>query len=405
MSRMLRVMFANGLFERKPHAGGGAGGYARAEGRGARGRHREHRAAEERRRRAAAAPRRLHSIAVIGPERRGGAHRRRRQFAGASELRGRLRSTASASGPATGCRWPMRWASPSPARTPARIRPRHARLRRGSRGPARKADVAIVVVGNAPSIESEGFDRKTLGLPAGQDELIQAVAKANTNTIVVINAGSPVAMDPWLDQVPAVLNVVRRAGRRPRHRRRAVRRLQPVRQTAGHLPEEMKDTPAWGHYPGENMHIEYAEGIYVGYRHFDKREHRAAVPVRPRPVVHQIRLQRSQGDARQDRPGQPVQVSLKVRNSGPRAGAEVVQLYVRDVKSSLDRPLKELKAFERVELKPGEARTVAFKLDKSALSYFDPAKKSWVAEPGAFEVQVGSSSRDIKLKGSFELAQ
>jgi len=102
-------------------------------------------------------------------------------------------------------------------------------------------------------------------------------------------------------------------------------------------------------------------------------------------------------------PNQPVQVSLNVRNSGPRDGAEVVQLYVHDVQSTVDRPVKELKAFRKIVLKSGQTQTVSFTLDKTAMAFYDPAKKDWVAEPGVFEILVGASSRDIRLKTSFDL--
>ena len=101
----------------------------------------------------------------------------------------------------------------------------------------------------------------------------------------------------------------------------------------------------------------------------------------------------------------PVQVKLRVRNTGSTAGAEVVQLYLHDVKASVDRPVKELKGFQRVYLKPGETQTVSFTLDASAMSFFSPTQKAWVAEPGAFEVLAGTSSRDIRLRGKFELVR
>ena len=104
-------------------------------------------------------------------------------------------------------------------------------------------------------------------------------------------------------------------------------------------------------------------------------------------------------------PGQTVQVRVQVRNTGARPGAEVVQLYIRDMKSSVDRPVKELKAFRKVVLKPGETQPVSFTLDKSAMAFYDIAKRDWVAEPGAFEILVGGSSRDIRLKATFELTK
>jgi len=269
---------------------------------------------------------------------------------------------------------------------------------------ARKSDVALLFMGDGPKIESEGFDRKSLNLPAGQDELIRAVAKANRNTVVVLNVGSPVLMNAWLSQVPALVNAWF-PGQEGGHAVADV--LFGDVNPSGKLPvtflKEEKDSSAYGHYPGENSVVEYAEGIYVGYRHFDKHSIQPLFPFGfglsyTRFAFSDLKVSPAKAGA-----DQPAEVSLKLANMGQRAGAEVVQLYVSQVKSSLDRPVKELKGFERVELRPGEARTVAFKLYQSALSYFDPARQSWVAEPGTFEVQVGSSSRDIKLKATFEL--
>jgi beta-glucosidase len=270
---------------------------------------------------------------------------------------------------------------------------------------ARKSDVAVVFVGYSPELESEDFDRTTMDLPAGQDELIAAVAAANPKTVVVVVAGAPVTMTKWIGRVPTVLMQFY-GGQEAGHGIADV--LFGAASPSGKLPvtfpKRFSDSPAYGNYPGNDLHVNYAEGIYIGYRGFDKRK------VDPLFAFgHGLSYTRFTYSNLQVTPkagaGKPVEVSLQLRNSGSHEGAEAVQLYLRDVKSSVDRPLKELKRFRRVNLKPGETQNVAFTLDQAAMSFYDPARKDWVAEPGTFEVWVGSSSQDIRLKGSFELTR
>ena len=271
---------------------------------------------------------------------------------------------------------------------------------------ARRSDAAIIVVGYSSKLESEGFDRPSMDLPAGQDELIEAVAAANQNTIVVIVAGAPVTMTKWIGRVPAVVEAWY-GGQEAGHAIGDV--LFGAQNPSGKLPvtfpKQWSDSPAYGHYPGENLHVAYEEGVYVGYRGFDKRN------VEPLfPFGHGLSYTKFDYSGLKIAPakvaaGKQVVVTARVRNSGSRAGVEVVQLYVHDVRSSVDRPVQELKGFRRVALEPGEARNVSFTLDQSALSFYSSAKDEWVAEPGAFEVWIGASSRDIRLKGTFALTR
>jgi beta-glucosidase len=272
-------------------------------------------------------------------------------------------------------------------------------------GLAAKADVAVVFAGYSPETEQEMADR-TLSLPAGQDELIQAVAKANKRTVVVLNAGGPVLMNRWLAQVPAVLMAWypgQEAGRAPT----AV--LFGDANPSGKLPvtflKRWEDSAAFGNYPGLNLTVDYAEGIYVGYRHSDKKNIEPLFPFGHGLSYTTFAYSDLKVSPAKAAPGQPVEVSLSVRNTGSVAGAEVVQIYLRDVQFSVDRPVKELKAFQRTMLKPGETQVVTLTLDQSAMSFYDETKKEWVAEPGLFEVQAGASSRDIRLKAEFELTQ
>ena len=279
-----------------------------------------------------------------------------------------------------------------------------ATLRAGAVELARKSEAAIVVVGYSTKLESEGFDRASMDLPDGQDELIQAVAAANPNTIVVMVAGAPVAMTKWIGSVAGVVQAWY-GGQEAGHAIGDI--LFGVQSPSGKLPvtfpRQLADSPAYAGYPGENLRLHYADGIYVGYRGFDKGN------IEPLfPFGYGLSYTTFDYSGLKITPGKlaaggRVQVTLKVRNSGTRAGAEVVQLYVHDVKPSVDRPLKELKGFERVMLRAGESREVSFTLDKAALAYFSAEKDDWVADPGAFEAWLGASSRDIRLKGSFEL--
>jgi beta-glucosidase len=268
---------------------------------------------------------------------------------------------------------------------------------------AAKSDAAIVVIGLNDEWESEGHDRADLDLPGRQVELIERVAAANPRTIVVVNAGAPIRME-WLARVPAVVQLWY-AGQETGHALADV--LTGDVNPSGRLPQtwprRIEDTPAFLHYPGENGRVVYGEGLFMGYRYYDAKQ------VEPLfPFGHGLSYTRfSYTDLRLARasvaPGEPVEVELEVTNTGARAGQEVVQLYVRDLVSRLLRPEQELRAFAKLSLEPGETKTVEFTLDARALSYWDPDRQAWVAEPGEFELRAGASSRDIRARARFTL--
>jgi beta-glucosidase len=270
---------------------------------------------------------------------------------------------------------------------------------------ASSSDAAVIVVGRSAKIESEDFDIKSLDLPAGQDDLIEAVARTNKNTVVVINAGGPVIMSRWLDQVPALLDMWY-GGQEGGNAIADV--LFGGANPSGKLPvsfvKQLKDSPSYGNYPGENLRVKYAEGIYVGYRFFDTKKIDPLFPFGYGLSYTKFDYSDLKLSTDKVAHGQPVEVSLSVRNSGSRAGAEVIELYLHDAHSKVERPIQELKGFRRVSLEPGGTQVVSFTLDQSAMSYYSTEKKVWTAEPGEFDVLIGSSSRDIKLKGSFDLA-
>lgn len=262
---------------------------------------------------------------------------------------------------------------------------------------ASRADVAIVVVGRYFGNEHEGADVKTMDLPTGQDELIEAVEKANPHTVVVLNTGDPVTMTKWIDSTPALLDMWY-GGQEGGW---ALAEIlfgdeSPSGKLPVTLPKRFEDCPCYGHYPGKGLNVDYAEGIYVGYRYYDTRQVNPQFPFGfglsyTNFAYTDLTVQPASG--RWD-------VSFDLRNAGNRAGAEVVELYVHENNPKIDRPVHELKGFERVELQPGESKTVHLTLDRSAFSYWDPAKRAWTMDPGKFEIQVGSSSRDILLRST-----
>jgi beta-glucosidase len=279
-------------------------------------------------------------------------------------------------------------------------------LRNEAVNAAAKADAAVIVVGRSPKLESEGFDIKSLDLPAGQDELIEAVAKVNKHTVVVINAGGPVLMSKWINQVPAIVDMWY-GGQEGGNALADV--LFGEADPSGKLPvsfvKEWKDSPAYGHYPGENLQVDYAEGIYVGYRYFDKQKIEPLFPFGYGLSYTKFEYSDLKISPSEVSSGTPVEASLRVHNSGTRPGAEVVELYVHDGHSTVDRPIQELKGFHRVELAPGESKEVRFTLDRDAMAFYSISKQDWVTEPGQFDVLVGASSRDIRVRGSFVLEQ
>jgi beta-glucosidase len=266
---------------------------------------------------------------------------------------------------------------------------------------ARGADAALIFAGYPDFYETEGLDRPDMDLGGSQDALIRAVAAANPNTIVVLNAGAPVAM-PWADEVAGIVlayypgmengNAVARV---------LLGEVNPSGKLPVTLPVRLEDTPAFVNYPG-GKEVRYGEGIFVGYRHYDARD---VTPLFPfgHGLSYTTFAYRGLRVPKTAKAGKPVRVSVTVQNTGDRPGQEVVQLYVRDVAARVPRPPKELKRFAKISLQGGESQAVSFELDERALAFYDVDRKAWVAEPGEFEVLIGSSSRDIRAQAAFRL--
>jgi len=269
---------------------------------------------------------------------------------------------------------------------------------------ASEADAAVVCVGLTDEYDTEFFDRENMDLPGAQDELIEAVARANPNTIVVIISGSPVSMTGWIDLVPAVIE----AGYLGQECGNAIAgvlfgQVNPSGRLSETFPKRLEDNPAFINYPGESGQVLYGEGIFVGYRYYDKKLIEPLFPFGHGLSYTSFAYDNLRLSAPDLNPGEKLLASIDVKNTGDREGREVVQLYIRDAESSLVRPPKELKGFQKINLKPGETKTIHFEVDETALSFYSPAEQRWVAEPGEFEILIGSSSRDIRAAGSFIL--
>lgn len=279
---------------------------------------------------------------------------------------------------------------------------------------ASEADCVIFIGGlnKSDGQDCENTDRKDLSLPYGQDELVEALAGANANLIVVNISGNAVAM-PWAGKVAAIVQGWY-LGSEAGTSLAAVLMgdVNPSGKLPFTFPARLEDVPAHslGQYSAVRSKdvttVQYNEGIFVGYRWTDRQK-----KVQPlfsfghglsyttfeygKPVV----------DKREMKADEQLTVTVPVKNTGSREGKEVVQLYIRDKKSSVERPIKELKGFCKVSLKPGEEKEVSFTIDRSALSYFDAGSHQWVAEPGAFEAIVAASATDIRGQVEFKLTE
>jgi beta-glucosidase len=273
---------------------------------------------------------------------------------------------------------------------------------------AEKSDVAIIFAGLNHDYDTEGKDRPDMKLPYNQDELIQAVYQANPKTIVVLISGSPVEMNPWVNEIPAILQAWF-AGMEGGTAMAEVLfgEVNPSGKLPFTFPKKLSDSPAHkiGDYPGKNLNVEYKEGILVGYRYFDTKKVEPLFPFGHGLSYTQFEYSDLKIHKNGKDEGLPVEVRFKIKNVGNRFGEEVPQLYVSDIEASVVRPAKELKKFTKIKLQAGEEKQILLELDQDAFSYYDVNSSSWVVEPGKFGILIGSSSRDIRLSGKFNLNQ
>lgn len=268
---------------------------------------------------------------------------------------------------------------------------------------AKQADVAVLFVGLPDRYESEGYDRTHMAIPESHRVLIEKVSEVQPNTVVILSNGSPIEM-PWIDRVKAVLEGY--LGGQAFGGAAAdllFGDANPSGKLAETFPQKLSDTPSYLSFPGEGDRAVYQEGIFVGYRYYDKKEIEPLFPFGHGLSYTEFEYRDLTVDKKSMRDDETLQVSVTIRNIGQRAGKEIVQLYVKDIESSVIRPEKELKQFAKVELAPGEEQTVSFTLDKRAFAYYHVDLQDWVAESGQFDILVGRSSRDICLSARVEV--
>lgn len=263
---------------------------------------------------------------------------------------------------------------------------------------ASESDVAVVFVGMP---EGESRDRTDMDLPAAHIQLIQSVAAAQRNCIVVINGGSAITMHPWIEAVPAVVMawLPGQAGGS------AIASIlfgqtNPSGKLSETFPVKLSDNPSFLNFPGENGITLYGEGLYVGYRYYDKKAIQPQFPFGHGLSYSTFSYSSLKLNQTMLTDQEILTVSAQITNTGSRPGMEVVQLYVHDQESEWGRPDKELKGFAKVALQPGQTKAVTFALEKRDFSYYDPKVRQWVAETGYFTLLLGSSSVDIRLQES-----
>ncbi|MFW9942339.1 MAG: glycoside hydrolase family 3 C-terminal domain-containing protein, partial [Candidatus Thorarchaeota archaeon] len=270
-----------------------------------------------------------------------------------------------------------------------------------------EADVTLLFVGltHTEGEDAEHWDKKSFNLPSTQIDLINTTIEKNPNTIVILTSGSPVSMVEWIDKIPAALQAWYgglEAGN-------AIAEIifgdiNPSGKLPITFPKKLSDSPAHASkraYPGDEK-VFYEEGIFVGYRHFDTKGIEPLFPFGHGLSYTKFTYENLKISHDKVSDEDKFYITLDVVNIGDRFGAEVIQLYIQDIECSVERPLKELKRFTKVKLKPDEKRSIKFELTKEDLSFFDEKTNEWKAEKGKFKIHIGSSSRDIRLQGEIE---
>jgi beta-glucosidase len=269
----------------------------------------------------------------------------------------------------------------------------------------------LIAAGFDPVTEGESYDR-TFALPWGQESLIRKIAAVNPKTIVTLTAGGAVATGEWIDRVPAVLHnwyPGQEGGRA------MAEILTGQRSPEGKLPISFEKS--WEQNPVKNSYypdpdeskmtpsVRYSEGVFLGYRYYTTRNIAPLFPFGFGLSYTTFSFRNLQVVPAHARAGEKITVSFDVVNTGTREGAEVAQLYLGDPSARVERPVKELKGFQKVRLKPGENRRVTLTLDQRALSYWSNKQNGWRVDPGQFLIYVGNSSADTPLKADFTIGQ
>ena len=265
---------------------------------------------------------------------------------------------------------------------------------------AKNADVVLVFAGLTEDFEGEGYDRKSTSMPNCHNVLISEIAKVNPNVVVVLAGGSVVEM-PWINEVKGLLN----SGLAGQAGGTAVAniltgKVNPSGKTSETYAYSYSDNPTYGRYPGGPVTSEHREGIYLGYRYYDKAKKDVLFPFGYGLSYTTFKYSGLKLSKKKIKDTDTLKVTFKVKNTGDVAGAEICQLYVADKESTIFRPEKELKGFDKIFLEAGEEKTVEMELSKRAFAFFNVNTNDWCVETGEFDILVGSSSRDILLSST-----
>lgn len=268
---------------------------------------------------------------------------------------------------------------------------------------AKEADAAVIFAGLPDAFESEGFDRDHMSMPECQNLLIEKVAQVQPNVVVVLHNGAPVEM-PWLSKVKGVLEAYL-GGQAVGGAEYDILfgKVNPSAKLPETFPIRLEDNPSYLNFPGEGDKVEYKEGIFVGYRYYDKKKMNVLFPFGYGLSYTTFDYQNLKVSADKIRDTDEVIVTVDVTNTGKMAGKEIVQLYVSDVESTVIRPVKELRDFAKVELAPGETKTVTFVLNKRSFAYYNTQIHDWHVESGKFLIMIGKSSKDIVLQTEIDV--
>ncbi len=268
---------------------------------------------------------------------------------------------------------------------------------------ARDVDEIVIFAGLPGSYESEGFDRKDINLPTGQDKLIDELAHLGKRTVVVMHNGAPVAM-PWIDSVDAVIDMQLTGDAAGEA---AVKLLwgeaNPCGKLAESYPVKLSDNPSFLNFPGDSGNPVYAEGIYIGYRYYEKKRMQVLFPFGHGLSYSEFEYSNVKLDKESITDKESAVVSVDVWNVGRYKGSEIVQLYVSADKPKVSRPLKELKGFKKITLEPGQKVTVSFTLDKRSFAYYSEKIHDFYVESGDYTVMIGAASNDIRHAKKIEV--
>lgn len=268
---------------------------------------------------------------------------------------------------------------------------------------ARKAEVAVIFAGLPNSFESEGYDREHMRMPDCQNALIDAISNVQPNVVVVLHNGSPIEM-PWIDKVKGVLECYL-GGEAVGGAQVDILfgRVNPSGKLPETFPIQLQDNPSYLYFKGEADTVEYREGVFVGYRYYDKKNMKVLFPFGFGLSYTEFEYSNLKLEKNQMKDTETLQVSVDVKNIGKVKGKEVVQLYVAAEGGTIIRPVKELRGFEKIELIPGESKNVSFVLDKRAFAYWNTTLHDWHVETGTYKIMVGKSSRHIELEQELQV--